>query len=418
MPLFKYVAKTAAGETDQGVLDAPNEDEAVSILQGRDLTVTSLTPATQEAAQQAAAPGDEEEEVAAPTKKVAKRGKASNQDLIAFSRSVATMMEAGLPLLRSLEAIGPQIQSRSLQSAIEEIANDLKGGSTFKDAIGKYPKIFNTLWISLIETGEASGQLPNALQQIASHLEKSGAIQRKVVSAMVYPMILILVAVVAILVFVLKIIPTFGNLFEGFGVELPWLTQSILDISFVVRKYFLVGIVTIVVGSIAFLRYSKTKVGKWTIDGFLLRLPVVNELVQGTSVASFADGLGTLIKAGVPILHGLEIAIASTPNSHFAHVIEQMRAGAREGRPLAEPLKESDLFPPMVTQMIAVGEETGKLAAMLDEIAKYYDDQVTTIVERLTALVEPVLLIGMGSIIGVLLLAMYLPIFQMSQIAK
>jgi len=328
------------------------------------------------------------------------------------------MIDAGLPLLRSLENVIVQVQSRSLRAAVQEISHDIGAGSTFRDAVAKHPKVFSKLWVSLIETGEASGQLSRALEQITVHLEKAGAVQRKVVSAMIYPAILITVSCGAILVFVLKIIPTFGALFASFGAELPAITRFVLGCSQVIRVYAPLWLGGLGLAGVLFWRYAKTEAGRWQIDGVLLRLPLLGQLVQGTAVASFATGLGTMIKAGVPILHGLEIAIASSTNARVAHVLEQMRAGVRAGRPLADPLRESDVFPPMVAQMVAVGEETGKLAAMLDEIAKFYEGQVATLVERLTSLLEPVLLISMGSIIGFLVMSMYLPIFQLSQTVR
>ncbi len=405
MPSYRYQAKTRTGQTEQGTIEAGNEDEAISILQGRELLITSLTVGKAASAAPA---------VARSARK-ARGGKVTSTDMVALGRAVGTMLDAGLPLLKSLETTMPQMQSRQLQTTLQEVIQDIRGGNTFKDAIAKHPKVFTNLWVSLIETGEASGQLSKALEQITLHLQKAGAVQRKVVSAMMYPAILITVSVGAILVFLLKIIPTFASLFTSFGMKLPLLTQLVMGLSTFIRVYAPLWLGAFGIGGFLLWRYVHTTAGRWQMDGLLLQLPLLGPLMQGAAVAAFATGLGTMIKAGVPILHGLEITIASSGNTRVAHVLEQMRAGAREGRPLADPLRESDIFPPMVAQMVAVGEETGKLANMLDEIAKYYEEQVTTMVERFTGLLEPLLLLVMGGIIGVLVLAMYLPIFQLSQ---
>ena len=404
MPLYRYTARTRTGQAEQGTVDAVNEDEAASQLLGRELLITSLGPATSSTPRSEVGASGRQARAARRTKVIA-------SDLVTFGRAMATMIDAGLPLLKSLETITPQIESKLLRDAVQEISQDIRAGNTFREAVAKHPKIFSKLWVGIIETGEASGQLTKALEQITLHLEKSGAVQRKVVSALAYPAILICVSCAAILVFVLKIIPTFGNLFASFGAELPLITQIVLKFSTFVKNYALLILASTATGLFFFWRYAKTETGRWEIDGVLLRTPILGQIVQGAAMASFATSLSTMIKAGVPILHGLEITISATMNTRVAHVLEQMRTGAREGRSLAEPLRNSEVFPAMVTQMVSVGEETGKLANMLDEIAKYYEEQVSTLLERLTSLIEPLLLISMGTIIGFLVIAMYLPIF-------
>lgn len=390
------------------MIDVPTEDDAVTLLHERDLTVLALDPAlTTPRAAEPAAP--------AVVARRRRRGGVRAHDLIVFGRSLSTMLDAGLPLLRALETIEAQLQSAALQEAVRDISQAIRGGSTFREAIARHPKVFSKLWGSLIEIGEASGQLTKVLEQITVHLEKAGALQRRVISALVYPCILIVVSAAAISVFLLKIIPTFGALFSSFGARLPAITLLVLKISVLARGLVPIVVIAAGVGGFLLWQYAKTDVGRWQLDGLLLRLPLIGQIAQGTLMASFATSLGTMLKAGVPILHGLEITIAATNNTRIARVIEQMRLGVREGRPLAEPLKASDLFPPMVAQMISVGEETGKLAAMLDEIAKFHEEAVATLVERATALLEPVLLIGMGTIIGFLVISMYLPVFQLSQ---
>lgn len=408
MLAFRYRVWTRSGRTERGTLECPTEDDALTLLHDRDMTVLALAPALSTPVTPAPPP---------PARRRG-RGRVGTHDLVVFGRALATMLDAGLPLLKALETMELQQQALPLRDAVHEIGQAIRGGSTFREAIAHQPKLFSKLWVSLIEIGEASGQLTKVLEQITVHLEKTEALQRKVVSALVYPCLLIVVSIAAISVFVLKIIPTFGQLFSSFGARLPAITLFVLRLSHLAQIGVPVLLVAIGGGGLLLWRYAKTDVGRWQLDGLALHLPLIGQIVQGTLMASFATSLSTMLKAGVPILHGLEITIAATPNSRVARVVEEMRAGAREGRSLAEPLKNSEEFPPMVTQMIAVGEETGKLATMLDEIAKYYEEQVTTLLERATSLLEPILLLGMGSVIGFLVISMYLPIFQLSQTVR
>ena len=405
MPLYSYVARTRQGRQEKGTVEAPNQDEAISMLQSQEMVVVSII---QGAAAQPTSLG------------LGQRGHASAKggDLVIFARSLAAMTEAGMPLLKAMEIIGVQTRSRQLASAIQEMVRDIRGGSTFRDAVAKFQKIFSPFWIGLIESGEASGQLTKSLEQIATHLEKSGAIQAKVVSALMYPAVLFVVAIGAILVFTLKIIPTFADLFGSFEATLPGLTQSVITMSKILRAYFPLLILLTIGGWFLFSFYINTKQGRWQLDKFVLKAPVFGPVAQGIVAQDFASNLGTLLKAGVPILHALEIIISTCGNTVVASVLQHVRTSVREGRPLAEPLGQTDVFPVMVSQMVAVGEQTGKLSNMLDELARYYEEQVSTAVERMTTLLEPIMLLGMGGVIGILVISMYLPIFQISQIVK
>lgn len=407
MPHYAYRARSPSGRPEEGILEASNADEAVAALQNRGLLVISIQEKRQPAMTV----------VGVPRRRRLHRG-VKPQDLVVFARSLAVMIEAGLPLLRGLEAVGAQVRSQRLNAAISDIARDIRGGSTFRDALAKHPAIFSPFWISLVETGEASGQLTRSLEQIAIHLEKAGVIQRKVVSALIYPAILTVVAVAAVLVFTLKVIPSFDTLYSSLGAELPFLTRIVIALSNLMRGFFPLLVAGTLLAYFLVSTYVKTRPGRWQLDRLKLRLPVLGPIFQGASAEQFASNLGTLLRAGVPILYALEIAITTSDNKVTASVIEQMRAGAREGRPLAEPLTQTDFFPPMVAQMLAVGEQTGRLPDMLGEIAKYYEEQVSTAVQRMTSLLEPAMLILMGGVIGTLIVAMYLPIFHLSQAVK
>ncbi|MDO8730405.1 MAG: type II secretion system F family protein [Candidatus Omnitrophota bacterium] len=405
MAQFAYQARNRTGKLEQGTLEASSSDEAVSILQTRDLLVVTIKE------QRGSGPV-----LSVKTKRM--HNGVTSSDLVIFSRSLSAMTEAGLPLLRSMETAQGQIRSRKLSAALVIMIQDIRGGSTFRDAMAKHLTIFSPFWISLVETGEASGQLTKALEQIAIYLEKSGAIQRKVVSALMYPAVLGLVSVGAILVFTLKIIPTFATMFASFGAQLPLLTRLVIAFSNTLRHFFPLIVLGIVGAWFLITNYLKTKQGRWQFDKLRLQAPIFGPVFQGVATEQFSSNLGTLLKAGVPILHALDIVITTCDNKVIAAVIENMKAGVREGRPLAEPLEQTDLFPPMVAQMLAVGEQTGKLPDMLAEISHYYEEQVTTAVERMTTLLEPIMLVGMGAIIGVLVISMYLPIFELTSVIK
>ena len=405
MAQYTYQARNRSGKMERGTVEAPSSDEAISLLQTRDLLV--VTVGEQRNATQ----------TLGVKRKRYHRG-VTTSDLLIFARSLSAMTEAGLPLLRAMETTQSQIRSLKLSQALLAMIQDIRGGSTFRDAMAKHSTIFSPFWISLVETGEASGQLTKALEQIAIHLEKSGVIQRKVVSALMYPAVLVVVCVGAIFVFTLKIIPTFATMFASFGAELPLLTQIVINISNVMRRYFLLIAGGSVGGAFLLANYLRTKSGRWQFDKLRLQAPIFGPVFQGVAAEQFASNLGTLLKAGVPILHALDIVITTCENKVIAALIENMKAGVREGRPLAEPLGQTDLFPPMVAQMLAVGEQTGKLPDMLAEISHYYEDQVSTAVERMTTLLEPIMLVGMGLVIGTLVISMYLPIFELTSVVK
>ncbi|MBI3322821.1 MAG: type II secretion system F family protein [Candidatus Omnitrophica bacterium] len=407
MAQYDYQARDKSGRLEKGAVEAPNPDEALTILQAKELLVVSIRERQKG---QAA--------VRAPGRAKRMHGGVKSSDLIVMARSLSAMTEAGLPLLKAMETVSAQIRSRKLHDAIQEVIRDIRGGFTFRDAIAKHPTVFSALWVSLVETGEASGQLTKSLEQISVHLEKAGAIQRKVVSALIYPVILLTVAVFAVLIFTLKIIPTFASMFESFGAELPLLTRMVIWVSDFIRGFIVLILLAAAGAGFAVSRWLKTQTGRWQFDSFRLWMPVFGPVFQGVSAQQFASNLGTLLRAGVPILHALEIVIATSDNKVVAAAIEEMRSGVREGKPLAEPLAESDIFPPMVAQMLAVGEQTGKLPDMLSELEKHYEEQVSTSVARMTALLEPIMLVGMGLVIGVLVISMYLPIFQLTSVVK
>lgn len=411
MPDFFYKVRTREGKLESGSMKAVSEDNLVTALQGRGYVVISVSKKKEEIISSA------REKKGKPLSRKRKfHSQIKTDDMIMFSRQLATMLDAGVTLLRSLGIISQQIESRQLYKTVEEMKKDIEKGKTFRDALSRHPKVFSKFWVNLVETGEASGHLPSSLEQLVKFLETSGSIQRKVVSALIYPAVLSVVATGSIIIFLVKIIPVFSEIFDGFNIELPPLTQAVIEVSDVVRHHF--GLIIIVVVGVIFIvrKYIQTEQGRWNLDCLKLKLPVFGPLFQIISVSRFSNSLGTLIKSGVPILHGLEIVEKATGNKLFEQAISEVKESVREGKTMAEPLEKNLLFPPMFVQMVKVGEEIGELSKMLDRVSEFYDERVTVFVERLSVLFEPVAIVVMGGIVGLLVVSMFMPIFQISQL--
>ncbi len=404
MPSFVYMARDRSGTVQSGHLDAVGEDEVVSILQGRGLIVTSLSE--REMAQAAF-----RQKVQASRRL---HGRITLDDLVLFCQQLATLVEAGVPLLRSLEVVSMQAESRELLYAIEQMRRDIEGGSKFGNAMARHPHIFSKLWVSLVETGEASGNLAQSLHQIARYLESLRNLQSKAATAMTYPLVLIIVAVFVLAFFILKIIPIFKQVFDSMNVPLPALTRATLFISDVCRQY-VFFIVAGVAAAIYFGRqFVRTEQGRWLVDRAALKLPIFNRLFIQLQLAYFAKGLSTLLASGVPILTSLEIMENSASNMVYAKAIRDIRELVREGKPMAEPMGSSGLFPPMMVQMVQVGEEIGELGKMLNRVAAYYEQRVDTFIERMSVLFEPIAIVVMAVIIGTLVISIFLPIFSLA----
>lgn len=403
---FSYTARNKNGELTQGVLDAFSEDEVINRLQAQDLLVVSVRSTTDKADKVALSKKPKQRKFHSGVK---------TDDLILFSRQLSTLLNAGIPLLRSLDILSKQVESKKLYDALEAIKADIEGGLTFHDALAKHKRVFSDFWINLVETGEASGQLASVLEQVANYIEASGALQSKIKSAMVYPIIISIVAVLAVAVFLLKIIPTFANIFKGFNIELPALTKMVMAASDILRHYFLLVAGITFAFVIGFKKYIQTERGKRQIDALKLKLPLVGSLFQEMAVSRFTSGLGTLIKSGVPVLHCLSIVSRTSGNKLFEEAIGKVRESVQEGKTMAKPLEESGLFPPMVSQMVTVGEESGELSEMLKKISDFYEARVSASIDRLTAAFEPMMLVLMGGVVGTLIISMYLPIFKMTK---
>jgi type IV pilus assembly protein PilC len=335
-----------------------------------------------------------------------------------FTRQFSTMIDAGLPLVQCLSILSEQSDSKTLRAVTNHVARTVEAGSTLAEAMGRHPRTFDDLFTNLVAVGETGGILDVVLRRLSVYIEKAAALKRKIKSAMIYPATIIGVAFLVVIFMLTFVIPTFATMFKGMGAELPLPTQIVVWLSDFVRGYILLLILA-AAGCVYGVRaYYKTENGKSTVDALLLKLPIFGTLLRKVAVARFTRTLGTLVASGVPILEGLRITARTAGNRVVEKAVLQCRAAVTAGKTLAEPLKTSGVFPPMVTQMISVGEQTGALDAMLAKIADFYDDEVDTAVGALTALMEPLMIVVLGVIIGGLVVAMYLPIFRLVTIIK
>jgi type IV pilus assembly protein PilC len=346
-------------------------------------------------------------------------GSVKDKDLVIFTRQFSTMIGAGLPLVQALEILSQQTENKAFAKIVGEIKNDVEGGSTFADALKKHPKVFSDLYSNMVAAGEAGGILDTILVRLATYIEKAQNLKRKVKGAMVYPSVVITVAILVIVIIMVFVVPTFGKMFETLGGSLPLPTQIIIDASdFLGGKGGLTVLAGIVAMVVFIMQFKKTERGRKVIDSTILKLPIVGILFKKVAVAKFTRTLGTLISSGVPILDGLNITAKTAGNKVVEESVLSVRKGVSEGKTIAEPLSEAKVFPPMVTQMIAVGESTGALDSMLEKIADFYDDEVDIAVSNLTSMIEPVLMVFLGGTIGFIVVAMYLPIFKLITLVK
>ena len=404
MPFFRYIARDKSGKLIEDTLEAVSQEELINSLQAKGLFVVSIGPV------------DKVKKVRKVQRRYHRRVKAG--DLILFSRELATLLSSGVTLIKSLDILCKQIESQVLLRTVEQIKKDVEGGYTFQSALKKHNRIFSEFWIHLVETGEASGHLPGSLDQLAGYMEESAALKKKITSAMIYPIILVCVAAGAIAIFLLKIIPIFSEIFSGFNVALPVLTQIVVNMSEIARKYFLVVIGISAAVFFVLKKYVSTDIGRRQFDALKLKLPLVGPLMQEICTERFASSLSTLIKSGVPILHALEITEKTAGNKIMEQALRDVKTSVRDGKGMAQTMEESALFSPLVVQMVGVGEEIGELGKMLDRIAVFYKERVNTFVSRLTTMFEPIVLVFMGVVVGVLVVAMFMPIFSISSAVR
>jgi type IV pilus assembly protein PilC len=399
MAVFVYQGRSANG-MQNGEIEASDRSAAVGELRRRAILVTKIA------------------EKSAPRVTFKFGGKVSDKEMAIFTRQFSTMIDAGLPLVQCLNILAEQSDSKTLRSVTGQVARNVEAGSTLADALRRHPRTFDDLFTNLVEVGEAGGILDVVLQRLSAYIEKAAALKRKVKAAMVYPSAIIGVAIMVVIFMLTFVIPTFAQMFKDLGADLPLPTKVVLWLSTFVRTYILL-IIAAMVGCVLALRsYYRTEGGRATIDALMLKLPIFGTLIRKVAVARFTRTLGTLVQSGVPILDGLRITARTAGNKVVEKAVLQCRAAVTEGKTLAEPLRVSGVFPPMVTQMISVGEQTGALDAMLSKIADFYDDEVDTAVSTLTSLLEPIMIVFLGVVVGGLVVAMYHPIFKLVTLVK
>ena len=407
MVTYQYIARDKQGKPKDGFLDVESEDELVRVLQAQGLIVVSFQEFDKI-----------DKTVVSPKKKHKMHTGVKLDDLITLAKQLQVLLGAGITLLRSLEIISLQVQSKNLSQAIEQMKKDISAGSSLKAAIAKYPKVFSNLWVNIINTGETTGQLPFALEQLVTYLESSSSLQRKIKNALAYPVIVICVAIAAVTVFVVKIIPMFADIYSGFDAELPAFTQVIFAICLIIKKY-LILVIGVIVAIIAGVRYyRKTYEGRKRIDGMLLNLKLIGDVMKQIAAVRFASGLHMLITSGTPILHALEIVSETSNNVIIKDMLQTVKESVREGKSMSKPIMDANIFPDMLAHMIAVGEESGALADMLKNAAKFYEERVDATISRLAAMFEPILIVVIGIVVGALVIAMFLPIFGLSSAIK
>jgi len=404
MATFAYVGTTRLGALKKGEVVAKTREEAIEQLRKINIGVTNL----QEKALSQGLLG-----------KFGKGGSVKDKDLVVFTRQFSTMINAGLPLVQCLDILSTQSENKFLGKAVGEIKGDVEGGSTFADALKKHPKVFDDLYVNMVHAGEVGGLLDTILLRLAKHIEKAMKLKSAIKSAMVYPSAIIGVAIIVVSILMVWVIPIFAKMFtemSGGKVGLPGPTQFVISLSEFMQSYIIFIIAALAGIAYGIKRYYGTANGRVVIDRLLLKAPIVGELIRKASVAKFTRTLGTLITSGVPIMDGLMITAKTSGNKVVESAILDARQSISGGKTLADPLSKSDVFPKMVTHMISVGESTGALDAMLGKIADFYDDEVDQAVASLTALLEPAMMVFLGTVIGFIVIAMYLPIFKMASV--
>jgi type IV pilus assembly protein PilC len=392
MATFTYTARSFAGEMRTATLDAPSRDDVIAQLRRQRLNVVKIDEATP---------------------KKPRRGHIKMRDIVILTRQFSTMINAGLPLVQAMTILSEQSQNKTLGGIMRKVVFDVESGNTVADALSKHPQAFSNLYVNMVAAGEAGGILDTILMRLATFMEKNDALIRKVKGAMIYPGVIMGVAGIAITVLLIFVIPVFENLFLSAGLALPLPTRIVMGLSRFLKQYWWMVLGTL--GGAAFLlkRYHATSNGKLQIDRFLLKVPVLGDVLRKSAVSRFTRTLGTLVSSGVSILDGLEITAKTAGNRVVQDAIMESRASIAGGDTIAQPLKKSGVFPPMVISMISVGEQTGGLDEMLSKIADFYDEEVDAAVSNLLSLLEPIMIVFLGIVVGGMVVSMYLPIFDM-----
>jgi type IV pilus assembly protein PilC len=398
MPVFVWKGKTPEGRTVEGEMTADSQQEVFSSLRKRNIIPISVKV---------------KEKKKMPSLEDLFPAKVSADEMAMFTKQFATMLEAGLPLMDALNTLYVQTKNRTLKRTIGRMAEDLEGGYTLADAMRRHKNVFPDLYVNMVEAGEKGGALAEILLRLAEYLEKTADLQRKIKGAMIYPIIVITVAIVATIALLVFVIPTFSELYASFQADLPALTKIVIGLSNFVKKYilFIIGIFVAIIVGIRL--WYNTDPGKETIDRILLKIPIIGDLIHKQALSRFSRTLSTLLRSGVPLLDSMEITAKTTGNRVVQHGVEKARNAIREGSTISAPLQKSGIFPPLVVQMVSIGEQSGNLDEMLSKVADFYDKEVDAAVDALTSAMEPLIMVFLGGIVGTMVIAMYLPIFKL-----
>lgn len=401
MSTFKYVAKNKDSRTVAGKIAADSKAAVIEELRKRQFVIISI---------------DEVKEASVIKQKIFRSKKVKAEEIVIFSRQLATMVEAGIPIVQGIDALQEQVTHPTLKKVLINIRDDIQHGNSLSAAFAKHPAVFDSLYVNMIKVGETGGVLNKILDRISSYLEKTLRLKRKVQSALVYPIVVVCMAIIITVVLLVKVVPTFAGIYDSFNRELPAMTRMLITISDILKKdlLWIVGGITLLVTGLR--QWHKTPKGALIIDRNVLHLPIFGELLRKVAISRFSRTLATLIQSGVPILESLEIVGKTIGNRLLETVVEDVKASVREGESLAGPLTKSGVFPPMVTRMIAVGEKSGQMEKMLLKIAEFYDDQIDAAVEGMTSIIEPLLIGFLGIVIGFIVIALFLPIITITQI--
>jgi len=406
MATFRYKAAKANGLLETGIMEASSEDSLVSTLQQKGLIILSITK------------GDRALSRQEKNRSIKMHSRISAKDLILFTTQLATTLKASIPLLKCLDIQITQTTSSKFKIVLENIRDNIRQGHTLKDSLAKYPKLFNSLWLNLVEAGEASGQLPATLEMLGQYLTDQADLKRKAITALIYPSLLISVSILAIYIFMVKVIPIFTGVFRDFKMTLPLITRIVVAVSDFLKSHVLSTIALVFVVGFSMYYYYKTEKGRKVCDGLSFKIPIFGSFILNSALEKFSGCLGILIHSGIPILQAIDIVARTSGNKVMEEALTNAYIDVRDGKSLSSSLEKNALFPPLTVSMCNVGEETGELDKMLEHINKYYKDELTTFVERLSATLEPVVIVFMGGIVFVLVLAMYLPIFELALLGK
>jgi type IV pilus assembly protein PilC len=395
---FMWEGRTRGGVVHKGEIEADTKETAIATLRQQHIVVTTIKSKPKDLT----LPGFGR--------------KVSEKDLVLFTRQFSTMIDAGLPLVQCLDILSKQTENKAFAKTIVAIKNEVEGGSTFADALRKYPKVFDDLYVNLVAAGEIGGVLDTTFARLAGYIEKARSLKGKVKSAMIYPAAIVFVAVSVIIFLMIFVIPVFAQMFLDFGGTLPWPTQMVIWLSHFIKNYILFSIPVFIAAVFLFKQYYRTESGKRLVHRTLLKTPIFGPLLQKAAIARFSRTLSTLMGSGVPIIDSLDITARTAGNKVLEDAVLASIGGIKEGQTLATPLAKHRVFPPMVVQMVEIGDVTGELDSMLSKLADFYEEEVDRAVEALTALLEPMMMVFLGTVLGFIIVAMYLPIFKMASL--